>query len=335
MISTSQRDDTFDYLKGVLVCLMVVYHVMNAATTAGPEAYTYIRFVSGSFIFVTGLIISRYVSRSFTINTRRASVKMLSRGAKLVVLFTLLNLAIHASGIGNAAKQQLGVAGFFARADAVYLRGDISISSFAILLPIGYLLIFAPLFLKYAGPTRRVATVTVLAATLTYAGVVANVPGSLIAEFMVVGIVGLCLGALPWVAPLAAQTLSGRLLSGVGLALSLWLTAHAQFNLALYSAGVALVMKFLHDAVRHFRFGNPLAQAVALVGQYSLFAYIAQIGLIHVIARLVGWRRWDLGIEAASFMFCTLALVVTSCMLLSRMREQSALVDRVYRFVFA
>ncbi len=40
-----QRNEAFDYVKGVLVCLMVVYHLMNAATTAWPEAYTYIRCI--------------------------------------------------------------------------------------------------------------------------------------------------------------------------------------------------------------------------------------------------------------------------------------------------
>ena len=53
MRAVSARDARFDMIKGTLVLLMVIYHVMSIASTATAEDYRYIRFISGSFIFVT------------------------------------------------------------------------------------------------------------------------------------------------------------------------------------------------------------------------------------------------------------------------------------------
>jgi fucose 4-O-acetylase-like acetyltransferase len=336
MTKPSLRDEAFDFVKGVLVCLMVVYHVMNVVTTAEPDAYRYLRFVSGSFIFLSGVAISHYLSASFLADPARGTSKLITRGAKLILLFTLLNLAIRLTGVGNAAKSQLGVADFLSQADTIYLVGNSNAASFVILLPIGYLLMVAPLFLRFAGPTRRTATVGILLVTMALAAALGNPTRSIVAEFMIVGLLGLCLGALPWVATsVATSPRRGGLFSVVALAASLALTAHLDFNLALYAVGVALVIKFLYDSATHVRFDRAMSDAIVVLGRYSLFAYILQIGVIQLIFRATGLRRWSVGAEAAAFMACTVGLLVATCLLLDWLRRRSLVVDRAYRLVFA
>ena len=50
------RNAPLDFVKGLLVIAMVVYHEMNYFSTAGPEGFGHVRFVTGSFIFISGYI---------------------------------------------------------------------------------------------------------------------------------------------------------------------------------------------------------------------------------------------------------------------------------------
>src|SRR5262245_1486476 len=100
------RDLTLDVVKGTLVVVMVVYHAMNIFSTAGPDEYAYVRFVSGSFILMSGYIIARFDGPRFKADWRGTYQRLVARGLKLLILFTLLNLLINLTGIGNPDKVQ-------------------------------------------------------------------------------------------------------------------------------------------------------------------------------------------------------------------------------------
>lgn len=333
--AASSRDEGYDWVKGFLVAAMVVYHAMNVVTTAGEEAYGYVRFVSGSFIFVTGLLLARHASAGFDRDPSGTTVKLMQRGFKLVVLFTVLNLAIQASGFGNAAKAGRGVAVFLAQADAVYLRGDGTMASFVILLPIGYLLMCAPLFLRLAGPARPAATLALLAATLLAGGLARGGLGSAVAEFMLVGVAGLCAGALVRQRPHSGNERVWALAAAVGFVASVWLTAQLYFNVALYALCVALVIHFLYLCARRLDTHGALGRWLVLLGRFSLFGYIAQIVLIQLAARALGRPQWPLGWRAALFAVLIVVVLVAACVLLLHARRRFAGVERAYRWVFA
>jgi hypothetical protein len=331
---TVPRDHAFDLVKGVLVAMMVVYHTLNVVAVASEEVYGYVRFVSGSFIYVTGLLIARHVSAGFDADALAATRKLVLRGVKLIALFTLLNLAIQAAGLGSAARRQVGVSGFLAQADRVFLLGDARFASFVILLPIGYLLMAAPLFLRAAGPRRPVASAAVLATALAIGGLAPwGHVGSAVIEFMVVGIVGMCVGALTRDRPLDRP--EGGPACALGLAAAIVLTASVYFNLALYAIGVALVIHFLYGCVRRLDARLGVTRMLLLLGRYSLFAYIAQLVLIRLLAWALGSPQWTLGGELALFCVTTLGLLVATCAALAWARERFATVDRSYRWVFA
>jgi Acyltransferase family len=331
----SARDDAFDWVKGFLVVAMVVYHAMNVVTTASEAAYGYVRFVSGSFIFVTGLLLSRHVSAGFDRDPAGTTRKLILRGSKLVLLFTALNVAIQASGFGNAAKSVRGVAEFLARAPDVYLRGDGMVASFVILLPIGYLLIVAPLFLRAAGPARPAASLALLAATLLAAGLPRGGLGSAVADFMMVGVAGLCAGALVPQRPASGGGWTKALLGVAGLVASVWLTAQLYFNGALYALCTALVILFLYVCGQRLGAEGPLGRWLVLLGRCSLFGYVAQIVLIQLAARALGRPQWPLGWHAVLFAAVIVAVLVAACRVLLHGRRRFAGVDRAYRWVFA
>jgi Acyltransferase family len=332
--SASSRDDAFDAVKGLLVAAMVLYHVMNMVTTASEGAYGYVRFVSGSFIFVTGLLLSRHVSVGFDRDPSGTARTLMLRGFKLLLLFTVLNLAIQVSGFGHAAKLR-GASAFLAQAQAVYLRGDGRIASFVILLPISYLLMCAPLFLRAAGPARPAASVIVLIAALALGGLPHGGLGSSVVGFMVVGVAGLCAGALTRQLSPAQVRPTSALWSITGLVASIVLTAMLYFNLALYAVCVALVIHFMYACARHLTPESPLGRWLLMLGRYSLFGYIAQIVLIQLVARGLGHPQWPLGVPAAMFAALILAMLVVSCLVLQFGRRRFATIDRAYRWVFA
>src|SRR5215831_3468688 len=130
------RDSAFDSVKGMLVLFMVVYHVMSITATAGVEGYRYIRFVSGSFIFMSGFIVSRFFAGPFERDPGKTSRGLVNRGVKVLLMFTVLNGLIYATGFGNLEKLERWREGSVANAAAVYLTGDGDRKSVVILLPI-------------------------------------------------------------------------------------------------------------------------------------------------------------------------------------------------------
>ena len=124
------RDMPLDAVKGILVVLMVVYHAMNIFSTAGAEDYAHIRFVSGSFIFVSGYIVASFYYARFKADWGDTSKRLVLRGVKLLALFTLLNVLINLTGVGNPDKVQLGIRHYINNAYAVYISGAPGYASF-------------------------------------------------------------------------------------------------------------------------------------------------------------------------------------------------------------
>ncbi len=333
--SVRTRDATFDIVKGMLVLLMVVYHVLSIASTAGPEAYRYIRFISGSFVFITGFIVTRFIGEAFAQAPATVSLRLLVRGAKVLAIFTVLNLAIQASGFGNPAKPRLGVTGFFDEAARLYLAGDGRSTSFLILLPIAYLLMLAPAVLRITrtgGPGRPLALMVSVAALSAWPDVEGRWP---VVDFLLVGMAGMAAGlqslsrhllpagrAMPW--PLIAAGLP------VAVLVSGWLAE----PLLAYSASVAIVLRFLHDLAARHKPGRRWTRTLVLLGQYSLPAYIGQIVLIQLLFRAAGAERTAPGLHVLLHGLAAAVLTITLCVGLDLARRRAAWCDRAYRFVF-
>jgi hypothetical protein len=332
---TNIRAQALDAVKGVLVVLMVGYHALSIATTADAEAFRYIRFISGSFIFISGFVIVRYTLERFGGQPAATSQHLIWRGLKIVALFTALNLAIVISGIGNVAKQQLGLGAYVANAATIYLAGDGGTASFAILLPIGYLMIAAPVVLALFVRAPVAAPPALLMVSLLLIAHPAVGDRWLNVDFMLVGLAGMTLGA-PWWACRLFETGAPRVIVlAPALALTLWFTGRWGGQGPLYVVGVASIFKLLHDGARRQPESGAVMRVATLLGRYSLFAYIAQIALIQFFFRASGAQRWSVGAEVALLCAGVAALMAASCVALDKLRLSSPLVDRSYRLVFS
>jgi hypothetical protein len=262
---------------------------------------------------------------------RDTSLRLLQRGLKVLLIFAALNLAIHASSFGNAAKAHLGAQGFVENAATIFVVGDGHLSSFLILLPIAYLLMLAPLFLAIARRAPVPVSGTLLLAALAIAGV--SPEAAPVAGFLLLGLCGLCLGM-----PMMAERLVGAARPGlpatsVGLLLALWLAGRYGGPPFFYCLGVACVLKFLWDAVRWLP--ERWLGMAALVGRYSLPAYIVQILLIQCAFRALLVQRADADSKTLVLIVAVAAGTVAVCVLTEWLRSRSSAVDRTYRWVFA
>jgi len=335
MTAASTRDDTFDFIKGVLVLLMVLYHVMSITSVAAEEHFRYIRFISGSFIFVSGYLVARFIGKGFRKAPGPVARRLAIRGVKILLIFAVLNFLIHAAGFGNVGKVQLGAWGFLRESPVIFLRGDGRISSFLILLPIGYMLMLAPLVIALSVVGGGVATWIMLVAAIGLAAVPAVWHGVPVVEFLLVGLIGMLAGLLRSRYPsLGSQWRIGLLISGLGLLGAVWLSGHSGINVATYSLSIAVVLLFMYAFGAALLRAKTPTEATILLGRYSLLAYIAQIVVIQVGFRALGGQRTEVGILTLGMCVGTAILLIVGIRLLEHMRKRSALVDRCYRAVF-
>ncbi|MCI0599282.1 MAG: hypothetical protein L0Y60_07135 [Beijerinckiaceae bacterium] len=303
--SPAVRDLALDIVKGALVVFMVVYHAMNIFSTAGSDEFAYMRFVSGSFILMSGYIVARFYEARFKADWRGTSRRLVVRGLKLVMLFTLLNLLINLTGIGNPSKGQLGIHHYMSTLFEIYVAGEPGYASFQILLPIAYLLVAAPalLMLGRLGKRLFVVSFAMAIATSLFGIESANL------GFAVLGAIGLSGGMLTN----AMQTtlaMRGIWRIGGSLLASVILMKYLSTNLAAYALGTIVILKLLYDLSKAVGPGNSLARASLLLGQYSLVCYIAQIVFMQALSWGLSRPRWELGHETIFVVFATVVFLL-------------------------
>src|SRR5262245_34749481 len=132
------RDLALDYTKGVLVLFMVLYHWLNYFVVLDWDVYRYLRFLTPSFIFITGFLISNIYLSKYSGDDPRLHARLARRGLKLLLLFVALNLlaGLVSRGAGSLVNDWYGV----------FVTGN-GHAAFNVLLGIAYFLLLTPVML--------------------------------------------------------------------------------------------------------------------------------------------------------------------------------------------
>jgi hypothetical protein len=146
-IQSSVRISALDYTKGALVLIMVLYHWLNYFS--GSHDNRYLRFLTPSFIFITGFLISNVYLAKYDIRDPQLRLRLNYRGLKILGTFIVLNaiIAVLYGGLGNAKLFLLQLA--TTNALAVFVTGNVLMAgvgrgvAFYILVPIAYLLVLS------------------------------------------------------------------------------------------------------------------------------------------------------------------------------------------------
>ena len=330
--SSSQRVAAIDLTKGALVVCMVIYHSLNYSTQR-QLAFQFLSFLPPSFILITGYLLSRVYLARHSLHDWHMHGRLFFRGLRLLALFTVLNVLVQLlipRGIHGANP---GVEFFFEHWFLTYISGNGWLAVFEVLLPIAFLLLLAPLLLTI----ERLHPVLLPAVTL------AIVCGLFFMEqrglswlngqLLSAGLVGILLGRFTTDQLSRLASFRWIVTSLYGACFAISFLRGQTFLLQMISAITALAGIYAW-CLRMRPEENWAARRLEVMGRYSLVAYIAQIALLHVLARLLGHPQ-PVSLEFAGSFLATLGLTSAAAEALDWMRYRSHAVSEVYKAVFA
>lgn len=325
------RDLGLDFVKGFLVVVMALYHGMNYFSNVPAEYYGYLRFVNGSFVFISGYVVAAFYSEQARTSRFAALRRLASRGFKLLCIFSALNLAVSAAGVTNYRAVTFGLSDYLDSAADIYGSGQAHQIAFRILVPISYVLMLSGLYLVSKRSQAVLIAATIAAALLwnLFAPLVANV------FFVLTGLVGLSFGLLLLNNDLLRHRVRSWLLIIIGFVALASVMNRLSGNVLAYGVGVGLMLKLVYDGSALLAQDGRVHEWLVLLGKYSLVSYIAQIGFLFVLHRALRGHEFAPVYELALAFLATCVFLLATCMAIEKLRRRFRLVEGTYRLVFA
>src|SRR6266481_1710121 len=334
--SKASRITALDFTKGALVLIMVLYHWLNYFY--GPVDNRYLRFLTPSFIFIAGFLISNIYLSKYGISDPQLPKRLLQRGLKIFGVFVVLNVTRILLVRENFQSQVSSVHSPVRTLIDVYILGSgvgggqTKAVAFFVLLPISYLLILSAVLLvacKLYQYTFHVVCGFFLLSIVALNFVGLQSPNL---ELVTIGLLGVITGYLP----IEKVNALVRHPYWLGVAYVSYLGAITVWDVIypLQIIGVYLSLMIIY--LLALKSGEPgKARAVViLLGKYSLFGYIAQIAVLQLLRQ--GLNRIDSEVAVIGLSFVSaFALTILSVQLVNRTRAESTTVDRLYKAVFA
>jgi hypothetical protein len=332
------RIQALDFTKGLLVLIMILYHWINYCVGPDWAYYKYLRFLTPSFIFVTGFLISNVLLSGYGVSSWRLSKRLCVRGLKLVGLFLFLNFAGVALLSRGASVTLLAEQHALRNLEAALTAGNTSIiwsgkiAAFYILVPIGYLLILtAGLAIVYRAQ-KRVFHMAFAFFLLCILVLYVNGLKSDNLEFVTVGLLGVLAG-FP-----SIEKINGAINHPYTLAVAYacYIAAISVWNVPfpLLVVGVCLSVSGIYLLGLKWNDHSKLRNYVILLGQYSLFGYVAQIAILQLLSACL--RHIDLGFASLGVSFlAAFTLTMVAVEAVAGTRAKSATFEKMYRAVFA
>ena len=326
---TGQRIQALDFTKGALVLIMVLYHWLNYFVSPDGGFYRYLRFLTPSFIFLSGFVISHVYFAKYGVADLQVTRRLALRGLKILAVFVVVNVLRALVTDGHGAWSAADLFSIFVTGN-ITGEGGAKAAAFVILVPIGYLLILAAAIVAVAGRWRYAfhAVFAVCLAASLWLSLQGRGVGNL--ELVTIGLFGLLVGYLPSdninSIPRAAGPLAAVFL--LYQALITWRTV----TYPLQFIGVPLNLAIIYS-LGSMPGNGPARRQTVLLGKYSLFGYVAQIVVLQVLQRVLrgGPAPAVLVISfVASFALTILAVDVTEYL-----RKRVAAVNTLYSAVFA
>jgi hypothetical protein len=311
---------------------MVLYHWINYF--CGGQDQRYLRFLTPSFIFISGFIVSSVYISKYGISDLQLPKRLIERGLKILGVFVVLNVTRNFLVLGRPQEQ--------ASSDRslvdIYLLGSgvgggqAKAVAFFILVPISYLLILSALLLVLSRFYRYTFHVVCLLFLLGV--VVSNYEGVDLPnlQLLAIGLLGVIAGYLP-IEKVNAVVRHPYLLVAAYLAylgaISLWNVIYP-----LQIIGVYLSLMILYLLGQQSGEPGRVRGTVVLLGKYSLLGYISQIAILQLLR--LGLNHVDSEVVVLGLsLVLAFALTIISVEVVDRIRAKSTTMNRLYRAVFA
>ena len=334
----STRDTAIDFTKGALVLFMVLYHWLNYFVGTQGQYYDYLKFLTPSFIFITGFMISQIQLRRYQSSGRSLSKRLFVRGAKLLGLFLVLNALAYAAlsrvqvPFSLWGKSLLGFSwAAFVVGTSRAADGEKSVI-FNILVPIAYLLIVSA---GVVGFTRRVKSAFYCTLGVLIAAIILIRfwdLDNLYLDLLMVGVLGVVSGFAR--SQQIAFVVGRPYLLTVLYCLFLAVITMWGVPLPLQIASVILTTALLYTAGSQSARPGAARRRTILLGKYSLLAYIAQIAILQGLRRIPFLSQHGIGAALGALLLCVLLTVMIG-EAVDFARPKSKIANDLYRLVFA
>lgn len=332
----ASRIPALDFTKGTLVLFMVLYHWLNYFVSPDGDMYRYMRFLTPSFIFITGFLISNIHVSRYGLADRRLPRRLLQRGLKLLAVFVCLNLAISLLVTDSTNRLAGELSG--RNLVAIYVTGNVWVAentkaaAFYILVPISYLLLLSALLMKVSTLYRL--TFHVVCASFLLCILILGLRGIKVPnlELVTIGLLGVVSGHV------SIERINEYLSRPFPLVLAYVCYVAAitvwEVTYPLQLVGVYLTLMLIYLIGATSEEPGRLRRHVILLGKYSLFGYIATIAILQLLLR--GLHHAQGGALALGATFVAgFTLTMVSVEIIDRVRARTVAVDRLYRAVFA
>jgi peptidoglycan/LPS O-acetylase OafA/YrhL len=331
------RDTAIDFTKGALVLFMVLYHWLNYFFGPQGQYYDYLRFLTPSFIFITGFMISQIQLRRYEHSGRSLAKRLFVRGLKLLAVFLVLNALAYAAlsrvqvsySLLGKSLRSLSWAAFVVGTSRAP-DGQKSVI-FNILVPIAYLLILSAMVVL----TRRVRYAFYCTLSLLIAAVIFirfSHSENMYLDLLMIGVLGVAVGfagrdqlALVISHPYILTALYCLFLA----AITIW-----GVPLPLEIASVILTTALLYSAGSRLATPGTARRRMILLGKYSLLGYIGQIAILQGLRRISWLSQHGVGASLAALLLGVL-LTVAVVEAVDFARQRSKIANDLYRLVFA
>lgn len=324
----SKRIPALDFTKGALVLIMVLYHWLNYFVRADGSIYKYLRFLTPSFIFITGFLISNVYLAKYRTSGRHIPGRLLVRGLKLLGIVLCLNMALNMAHLKGLESR----VGDWSPADLVvaYSTGLAPVA-FSVLVPIAYLLILSAGLLIVSRRYRNIYHVA--SAVFVGCALLFELKGIKTGYLQIfsIGMLGVSLGylAIDRINSLVKRPLIIFVAYFAYLsAITLWDDAYM-----LQIVGVCLSVAVMYWMGLQGAETTLPWKVVILLGQYSLFAYIAQIMILQVLRRSLAPLGSGISVSGSALV-ATVVCTILSVEILDRARITMARLNKVYTAVF-
>lgn len=334
------RISALDFTKGALVFFMVIYHWINYFIGIQWPYYRYLRFLTPSFIFIAGFIVSNIYLRKYEVSDPRLANRLLIRGSKLLAVFISLNAARNLLLPILFSHIALPNLLEYPNLRAIFLTGDFTskVVSFSILVPIAYLLMLSGVILALArllrASSRSCGYIALAIAACLFIGIImVDLRGSKapLLEVVAVGMLGILAGFRPISAINRTVRRPFWLIVGYVfyiIAITIW---DVPYPLEVVGTCLSVIIIYLVGTVDR---PSWVRNEVILLGKYSLWGYVSQIAILQILAAVFRHANVGRATPIVSFL-AALALTVAAVEAVHWARAKTGTMDWLYRTVFA
>ncbi|HYI93649.1 MAG TPA: hypothetical protein VEX68_08900 [Bryobacteraceae bacterium] len=306
-----------------MVLVMVLYHWLNYFVGTLGFYYRYMRFLTPSFIFIVGFLVAHVYLSGSKVPDTRVPKRLLIRGLKLFVIFLVLNLMMKL--LPSTSSPQLTDWGVY-----IGQNSDNGRAAFAVFLPIAYLLVAAAgisLLMRLSSYMFDIAAIAVMGIAVLLENT--GRPNAFM-ELIGTGLLGTVIGTVPISridSVLRHHTLVAIAYAAYLAAITLW---NEIYVLQIVGVCLSLSIMYLIGTVAK----NRTADAVVLLGKYSLVGYIVQITIFQGLHRMAK-HTGDGAATEILYLGVATGLTFVAIVMLDHIKARVPLIRKLYAAVFA